>query len=135
MVTHTHTDIVPVRRQADPSPPALKPQELILVKGLVVLYHEIHGSSQLMCQDGQGLAFAVLVSEPIEISFPWLIAFQEKDSCFAEGPLEMGVADLLAACALHFAVGFFRAFDQAAVGDEILDRWESLDGFNLIEDD
>jgi hypothetical protein len=29
--------MVPVRRQADPSPPTLKPQEFILVKGLLVL--------------------------------------------------------------------------------------------------
>ena len=28
---------IPVRRQADPSPPTLKPQEFILIKGLLVL--------------------------------------------------------------------------------------------------
>jgi len=88
-----------------------------------------------MCQDGQGFSLTVLSGEPVEVSCPWLIAFEEKDGCLAEGPLEMGVADLLTACAVRFTVGFFPAFDQAAVGDEILDRWETLDGFNLIEDD
>lgn len=74
-----------------------------------------------MCQDGQGFAFAVLVGEPVEISFPWLIALKEKGGCLAEGPLEMGIADFLAACAVLFAVGLLGALDEPAVGDEILD--------------
>jgi len=68
-----------------------------------------------MSQDGQGFAFAVLVGEAIEILFPWFIAFEEKSRCFAEGPLEMGIADLLTACAVPFTVGLLGALDQAAI--------------------
>ena len=50
-----------------------------------------------MCQDGQGFSFAVFVGEPVDISFTRVIAFKEKDGCFAEGPFQMGIADLFAA--------------------------------------
>ena len=75
MQIHAHTHMVPVRRQADPSPPTLKPQELILIKGLFILKHEIGSSTKFMCQDGQGFSLTVFIGQPVEISFPWFIAF------------------------------------------------------------
>ncbi len=47
----------------------------------------------------------------------------------------MGVTDLFATGAVFFAVGFFDALDQTAVGGEILDRGEALDGFDFVEED
>jgi len=47
----------------------------------------------------------------------------------------MRVADLITVGSVYFTVGLFGAFDQPAVGDEILDRGEALDGFDLVKDD
>ena len=45
----------------------------------------------------------------------------------------MGVTDLFAGCAVFLAVGLFRAFDQTAIGSEILDTREAVDVLDLIE--
>ncbi len=42
---------VPVRRQADPSPPVLEAEKLFLVKRLLVFEHEIGGPTQLVGKD------------------------------------------------------------------------------------
>jgi len=74
-----------------------------------------------MCQDGQGFALAVLVGKAVEIFLPRFIALEEEWRRFTEGPLEMGIADFLAACAALFAVGLLGALDEPAIGDKILD--------------
>jgi len=107
-----------------------------LVKSLLVFEHEISGPvSDGMGEDRQGLGFAVFMGESLEIFFCGLVALEEKHRCLGEGPLEMSVADLFTTGAVFFAVGFFDALDQTAVGDEILDLGEALDGFDLVEDD
>jgi hypothetical protein len=113
----------------------LEAKELFLVKSLLVLEHEIDGSSELMGKDRQGLGFAVLTGKSLEILFGWLIALEEKDRSLGEGPLEVSVTDLFATGTVFFAVGFFDALDQAAVGDKILDRGEAFDGFDFVEED
>ena len=52
---------------------------------------------------------------------------------FAKGPLEMGVADLLAGRA--FAGRFVAAADQAGVGEEVADVGEAGDVVDFIEED
>lgn len=47
----------------------------------------------------------------------------------------MSVTDLFTTGAVFFAVRFFDAFNQTAVGDEILDRGEACDGFDFVEED
>ena len=47
----------------------------------------------------------------------------------------MSVADLFAAWAAFLTGGLFRAFDQSTVRGEVLDGWEAVDTFDLIEDD
>ena len=74
-----------------------------------------------MGENRQGLAFAVLVGEPVEISFSGIITLEKKDGSFGKGPFEMSIADFLTVGAVLFAVGLFGAFDEPAVGDEILD--------------
>jgi len=110
-------------------------KELFLVKRLLVFEHEIDGTPELVGKDRESLGFTMFTGEPFEIPFAWLVAFEEKHRCLGEGPLEMSVTDLFTTGSVFFAVGFFDAFYQTAVGDEILDLGETLDGFDLIEDD
>lgn len=77
----------------------------------------------------------MFTSKPFEVAFAWLIALKEKDGGLREGPLEMGVTDLFTVGAVFFAVGFFDTLDQAAIGDEILDCGEAIDGFDFVEND
>jgi hypothetical protein len=113
----------------------LEAEKLFLVKRLLVFEHEIDGTTQLMGEDRESFGFTVFTGEPFEISFTRLVAFEKEYSGFGEGPFEMGVTDLFTTGAIFFAVGFFDALDEAAVGDEILDRGEAFDGFDLVEDD
>ena len=106
-----------------------------MVKGLLVFEHEIDGTPELVSQDREGLGFTMFAAKSFEIPFAGLVAFEEKDRRLREGPLEMGVADLITVGSVYFTVGLFDAFDQAAVGNEILDRGEAVDGFDLVEDD
>ena len=106
-----------------------------MVKRLLVFKHEISGTTQLVGEDRQSLGFPVFSGKPLEIPFALLVAFEEKNRCLGEGPLEMGVTDLFTTGTVFFTVGLFNAFDQAAVGDEILDRGEALDRFDFVEDD
>ena len=113
----------------------LETEKLFLVKSLLVFEHEIDGTPELVGKDRESLGFAVLTGKPFEILFGWFVAFEEKDRCLGEGPLEMSVTDLFTTGAVFFAVGFFDALNQTAVGDEILDLGEALDRFDLVEDD
>jgi hypothetical protein len=113
----------------------LETEELFLVKSLLVFEHEIDGPPELVGKDREGLGLAVLTGEPFEIPFAGIIAFEEKDRCLGEGPLEMSVTDLFTTGSIFFAIGFFDALDQTAVRDEILDLGEALDRFDLVEDD
>jgi hypothetical protein len=115
--------------------PFLETEELFLVKGLLVFEHEIDGTAELVGEDREGLGLAVLTGQPLEILFPGLIALEEKDGSLGEGPLEMSVTDLFTTGAVFFAVGFFDTLNETAVGDEILDRGEAVDGIGLIEED
>ena len=106
-----------------------------MVKGLLVFEHEIDGTPELVGEDREGLGFPMFTGEPFEVLFARLIAFKEKDRCLREGPFEMSVTDLFTTGAVGFAIGFFEAFDQTAVGGEILDGREAMDRFDFIEDD
>ena len=50
-----------------------------------------------MGKDGECFSFSVLIGDPVEIFFPWFIAFEKKNGGFRKSPFEMGIADLLAA--------------------------------------
>ena len=101
-------------------------EELLLVECLLVLQHEIDGPSELVGKDREGFAFAVFTGKSFQVLLGRFVASEEKDRRFREGPLEMGVADLVATGAVFLAVGFFGALDQPAVGDEVLDRGNRL---------
>jgi hypothetical protein len=61
-----------------------------------------------------------------------LVVLEQEHRRFRNRPLEMGVADLLAAGAVPFAIRFLRTRDQAAGGDERLDPGEAGDRLELI---
>ncbi len=106
-----------------------------MVKSLLVFKHEIDGTPELVGEDREGLGFAVLTGKPLEILFGRFVALEEKHRCLGEGPLKVSVTDLFTTGSVFFAVGFFDTLNQTAVGDEILDLGEALNGFNLVEED
>ena len=61
-------------RRAHPlSSPLRVGQEPGSVEGLVPFEHEVDGPAQLVGQDGQGFALAVLIGHFLQILFPRLI--------------------------------------------------------------
>lgn len=116
-----------------PSPPSVT-EESVHIEGGLLFEHEIGGATELCGQDAQGLSLGVFLSETLEIGVAGRIAQQEADGGFAEGPLDMGVADLSPGDAERFSIGFLGAFDEAAVGREILGRGKAGDVADLIEE-
>jgi len=98
-----------------------------LIKRLLVLKHEIDSAPQLVGENREGFRFTVFTGESFEIPFGGFVAFEKEDGGLGEGPFEVGVTDFFTTGTVFFAVGFFDTFDQAAVGDEILDLGEALD--------
>jgi hypothetical protein len=58
---------------------------------------------------------------------------QEQYRSFGEGPLEVGVADLLTPSSIAFTSGLFRTFDETAIGDEFLHAGEAADIMDFVE--
>src|SRR4030042_2874396 len=112
----------------------LETEKLFLVKSLLVFEHEISGTTQFVGENREGLGFTVFTGEPFEIFLGGLVALEEKNGSLREGPFEMSVTDLFATGSVFFALGLFDALDQTAVGDEILDRREAADRFDLVGD-
>jgi hypothetical protein len=106
-----------------------------LVKSFLILEHEIDGTAKFVGEDRESLGFAVFMGKSLEIFFGRFVALEEKDGCLGEGPLKVSVTDLFTTGTVFFAVGFFDALDQTAIGDKILDGGEALDGFDLVEED
>ena len=75
----------------------------------------------------------MLRGELIDIVLAGRIIAQQQHGGFREGPLEMDMADLLAAVAIVVTGRFPGALDQSGVGGEILYPWEAVDGLDLIE--
>ena len=128
---------VPVRRWARaPCPKALfLSEEDFHMEWLLSFEHEVDGSAQFVGEDREGLGFAVFADEPGMILLGLFISSEEEASGFGEGPLEMDVTDLAVFGAGLFPCGLPGAFDQTAVGDEVLDAGEAVDIVDLIEED
>ena len=95
--------------------------------------HVVGGAAGLGGQDAQRLALAVLFFETGEVLLPLGIEAEEQDCGFGEGPLEGGVAHLLSTRGLLFTGRFAGSFDQARVGEEILDSRKAFDVVDLVE--
>ncbi len=115
-----------------PSPP-LVTDEAVHIKGGSLFQHEVGGAAELGGQHARGLSLRVLFAESLEIVVAWGIVFEEADGGFTEGPLDVGVADLGTGEAERLSIGFLGAFDEPAVGREVLGRGEAGDIADLIE--
>lgn len=103
------------------------------VEGRFPCAHVRDGTSQLLGQDGQRLALAVLLLQARQVFLPRRMIPEEQHCGFGEGPFELGVADLRPRGPLTLPRRCFRALDQAARGDELLDSWETVAVMNLVE--
>ena len=94
---------VPVRRSGFSASLRLS-HELLLIECLLVLQHVIHCSAEFMGKNTKRFALAMLLRQPIEIFLDRFITPKENDGCFREGPLEMGVADLVSSVTILLTV-------------------------------
>ena len=110
-------------------------QPLGIEDGLV-FEHEIDGAGELDGQHGVGLEL-VAAHPRFEAlrqgSEEGMIAFGNHRR-FAKSPAQIRVAQLGAAQTLDLARAGHRAFDEAAVGEEIFDGGEAPDVANLVQD-
>ena len=118
-----------------PSPQGLRSHKASESKRLFPREPVVHRPGQLVGQHSEGFAFAMFVLQFGEILFARLILPQEAHGGFREGPLELGVANLLARKPVPVARRFLGAFDQAAVGHEVLHAREAANSLDLIQDD
>src|SRR5262245_60353375 len=86
-----------------------------------------------MRQDGERFSFIMLFLQADQVLLALGIVPQEQSGGFGKGPLEMGVADVLARDAQALASGFFRTLDQATIRDEVLHPWEAGNVMDFIE--
>ena len=130
----------PVRRPGSQSPgsklvSAQRCREAVRIEHGVTAEHEIDRPSELDGDHGIGLEFVPLHAglQPLSQRTNYrVIAFGDHGG-FAEGPPEIRVAELGTSQAFDFAGTGHRAFDQAAVGQEVLNGWEALNLTNLAE--
>ena len=66
------------------------------VEGCAADQHVVSGTGQLVREDAQRLAFAVLALQALQVALACGVLAQEQQGGLGEGPLEVGVADLLA---------------------------------------
>jgi len=85
-------------------------------------------------QDAERFAFAMLLRESGEPLLSLRVVSEKQDSGFGEGPLEVDVADLLAAGTVFLTSRFLGAFDQTAIRSKVLHSLEPRDVVDFIED-
>lgn len=106
----------------------------MLVKDCFALQHKIDGPAKLMGKDGQRPGLVVFVCHTFQPGLRLRVLTQEQHRCLAESPLQIGVADLAPGGAIRLACRLFFAFDQTAIGGEVLHGWKALNGMDLVED-
>jgi len=107
--------------------------ELGPIEGLSTLEHCIDGASEMRGEDRECLALAVFFCQPLDIALSLGITAQEQHRRFAEGSLQMHVADLLADVPEHFAGRALLALHQPGVGEKLLHPGEAADVLDLVE--
>ena len=88
-----------------------------------------------MGNDGKRFPLAVFADQPVMIALSRFITSKEETGCFGEGPFEMNIADFTVFGAKLFSTGFSGAFDQTAIGDEVLYPVKAFNILDLIQDD
>jgi hypothetical protein len=110
--------------------------QLFGIKDGLVLHHEEGGAGDLDGENGVGLEFIAAAAQFQELGqgLDGLDAFGD-DGHLAPGPAQIGVAQLGAAQALDLAGAGDRAFDQAAIGEEVFHGREAVDVADFVEDE
>src|SRR5262249_6137641 len=107
--------------------------EAVLVEGLALAPQVEHGPAQPCRQHGQRLALAALLRLPVLPAFAALALPQEQAGRLPEGPAQVAVADLLAACAFDLASRLVVATHQPRIRQELPGAAESTDVVDLIK--
>ena len=87
-----------------------------------------------MGQDRERLALAVLRAQALDVLLRGWVLAQKQHRRFTEGPLQVAVTDLLVALAHGFAGRLFGALHEPGVGGKLLERGETMDVMDLVED-
>jgi len=127
----------PVRHSGLPAPLDLfsgSAHELLQIEGCLALEHEIDDPAEFVGKDGKGLGLAVLLGQAREVGLAQRVLAQEQRGGLRTGPLQVGVADLLAPVAGVLAVRVLLALHQAAIRGEVADLREAADVVDLVED-
>jgi len=88
-----------------------------------------------MGEQGECLGLIVLLRLFRQPLLSGWIATQKQDGRLTKGPAQISIADLGAAGAIGLAGRFPLAFDQAAIGDEVLHAFKAFDAVDFVEDD
>jgi len=99
------------------------------------LQHRVDGTSQLMGEHRQRLAFAMFFLQAGQILVACQMVAEEEDRRCGERPCERRIADLRAGGAIPLPRRFLGAFDQAAIGHNILDPRETGDIMERVKQD
>src|SRR6516162_1991512 len=110
-------------------------EESLAVKDLPLTQQVIDGTAQASRQRAQGAGLAVLLLAASQPLFGLLTFADEQAGGLGEGPLQVGVADLVAAAALLLAGRLVCAADQPSVGQKLSDFGEAADVVDLVEQD
>ena len=128
-------NLAPVGRLDHP-PPLLSSssQKALHVEGTLLAQHQVDGSPELGGQDRERLGLAVAPCHAPQVVLACGVVAKEEDGCLREGPLQVHVADLGAACAELLARRAVLALDEPRVREEVLDSRKAPDLVDLVED-
>ena len=109
-------------------------EELLAIKRRPPFQDHVGGAAEPLRDDRQALRLPILADKLLMPSLRFLALAKEDAGRLAEGPLEMGVADLVVLPAGPLGGRLVGALHQPCVGDELPHRREPCDVADLIED-
>lgn len=86
-----------------------------------------------MGQDSQGFCFVVLIRFLLQPGLCLRVFTQKQNGRFAEGPLQIGIADFAAAGAIGLSCGLMLALYQTCLRGEVLNAGKAVDIMNLTQ--
>jgi hypothetical protein len=111
-------------------------QEGFLIEVRSSSHHVVDGTTESVAENAECLALVVFTGEALEVGLHAVGFPDEQKGGFADGPLEVGVADLLVRRhAAGLAGRGLRWADEAAVRAKLLYAIEAADVVDLIEED